>query len=265
VKILLVGDVFGKAGRRALFELLPGLIRSESIDFVIVNGENAAGGKGLTPEICHQFWDAGADVVTTGNHARDKKEIDPLLDESPRLLRPINYPFSVPGRGNTVLKSRSGYDVAVLNLSGRVHMGEIESPFVSIMKSVSEMKQRTPIVILDFHAEATSEKRAMGWYLNGHVSAVIGTHTHVQTADEEVLSGGTAYITDAGMTGSHDSVIGLKTELGLDRFLRGDKSKFEAGKKDVRLCGALVDVDETTGKARSISRVRIDLPDLPSA
>ncbi len=266
MNILFIGDIFGKPGRRALFELLPGLIRSESVDFVVVNGENAAGGKGLTPEIFHQILDAGADVVTTGNHIRDKQEINSLLDESSRLLRPLNFPPGAPGRGHTIVKSRAGIDVAVINASGRVYMGEIvDSPFAPVMNCVEEVRKTTPVVLVDFHAEATSEKRAMGWHLNGHVSAVVGTHTHVQTADEEVLSGGTAYITDLGMTGPHDSVIGLRTDLAMDRFLKGDRSKFDVGKRDVRLCGVIVDVDETTGKAREIRRIRIDLPEPPSA
>jgi metallophosphoesterase (TIGR00282 family) len=258
-RILLIGDVFGRPGRRAVLETLPTLIPEEKLDFVVVNGENAAGGKGLTPEICRGFFDAGCDVITTGNHVRAKKEIDPLLESEPRVLRPLNYPPSVPGSGSVVRQARNGRNVAVINAMGQVHMGEeIDSPFLSIRAKVDELRFQTPIVILDLHAEATSEKRAMGWYLDGRVSAVLGTHTHVQTADEEILPNGTAYLTDVGMTGPHESVIGLRTDLALERFVSGKRGAFDVGKKDVRLCGAIVDVNDESGKAVSIRRFRRD-------
>jgi 2',3'-cyclic-nucleotide 2'-phosphodiesterase len=263
-RILLIGDVFGRPGRRAVFETLPKLVETEKIDFVIVNGENAAGGKGVTPEICRLFFDAGCDVITTGNHVRDKKEIDSLLESEPRLLRPYNLPPSVPGAGTVVREGRDGQAVAVMNVMGRVHMmgDDLESPFLAVRAKVEELRARTPIVVIDFHAEATSEKRALGWHLDGLATAVLGTHTHVQTADEEVLPQGTAYMTDVGMTGPHQSVIGLRTDLALERFVLGKRGAFDVGKKDVRLCGALVDADEKTGKARSIRRIRCDLTSL---
>ncbi|MFH1262831.1 MAG: TIGR00282 family metallophosphoesterase [Pseudomonadota bacterium] len=259
-RILLIGDVFGRPGRRAVFETLPGLIREEKLDFVIVNGENAAGGKGLTGEICGQFFDSGCDVITTGNHARDKKEIDPFFESEPRLLRPSNYPASVPGTGAFVGTGRNGKTIAVLNLMGIVHMAErIDSPFQTVKERMEELRARTPVVIVDFHAEATSEKRAMGWFLDGTISALLGTHTHVPTADEQILPAGTAYITDVGMTGPYESVIGLRTDLALERFVQGKRGAFDVGKKDVRFCGVIVDVDDETGKARSVTRFRRDL------
>ena len=259
MRILLIGDVFGKPGRRAVTERLPGLIREEGLHFVIANGENAAGGKGLTPETCQELFDAGVDVITTGNHVRDKKEIDPVLESNQRLLRPFNYPASMPGSGQTVQKSRDNHYVAVINAIGRVHMGEILSPFIPILDCLKKLKEQTPVVIVDFHAEATSEKRAMGWHLDGQASAVLGTHTHVQTADEEVLPGGTAFITDVGMTGPYDSVIGLRKDLAFERFVQQKKGRFDVAKGDVRLCGAIIDVENETGKATSIRRLRINL------
>lgn len=257
----MIGDIFGRPGRRAVFETLPILIAEENLDFVVANGENAAGGKGLTPDICHQFFDAGCDVVTTGNHARDKKEIDILLESEPRLLRPFNYSPNIPGCGSVVRPSRNGKMIGVLNVSGSVHMGaELPSPFEKIKVKVQELRDQTPIILVDFHAEATSEKRAMGWYLDGLVSAIVGTHTHVQTADEEVLPQGTAYMTDLGMTGPYDSVIGLRTDLAMQRFVEKKRGGFDVGKKDIRFCGAIVDVDDETGKATSIRRIRRDLP-----
>jgi 2',3'-cyclic-nucleotide 2'-phosphodiesterase len=262
MKILAIGDVFGRPGRHAVQNFVPKMIAEEQVEFVIANGENMAGGKGMTPETCQDLFDAGVDVITSGNHARDQKQIDPLLDSEPRLLRPMNYPTTYPGRGHVVEKARNGTSVAVINSMGLVHMAKLDSPFVPTLKLAEEMKKFTPIVIVDFHAEATSEKRAMGWYLNGQVSAVVGTHSHVQTADEEILNGGTAYITDLGMTGPYESVIGLRIDLAFDRFLKSDRSRFDVGKKDVRLCGALIQVDEVTGKANSIERVLRKLPDL---
>jgi len=261
MNILLIGDVFGKPGRRVIAEKLPALIEMESIDFVIANGENAAGGKGLTPQTAEELFAAGVDVLTSGNHARDKKEIDEMLNESPRLVRPLNYPESMPGKGKTVRRARNGVQVGVVNSMGRVHMRELPSPFQPTRQCVRELHEFTPVVIVDFHAEATSEKRAMGWHLDGIASAVLGTHTHVQTADEEIMPEGTAYITDVGMTGPYDSVIGLRKDLGLERFLEGNRHRFDVGKKDVRFCGAIVEIDERTGRARSIKRLQERIPD----
>lgn len=257
MKLLLLGDVFGKPGRRAISSLLPGLIDHHKIDFVVANGENLCGGKGMTPVKCEELFAAGVDVISSGNHARDQKEIDSMLQNDSRLIRPLNYPETVPGRGFSIRSARNGKDVAVVNVMGRVHMGELPSPFVSIRPVLEEVKKWTNVVLVDFHAEATSEKRAMGWFLDGKVTAMIGTHTHIQTADEEVLPLGTAYLTDAGMTGPYDSVIGLRKDLAMERFLEGKKGKFEAAKGDVRLCGALIECDPATGRATHIERVQI--------
>lgn len=259
MKILLIGDVFGKPGRRVIRETLPSLIQDESIDFVIANGENMAGGKGMTESTCQELYDSGVDIITSGNHTRDKKEIDPFLESDERLLRPINWTPPFPGRGQVVARTKQGRSVGVVNSMGKVHIKGVECPFAMTKKAVEEVRNETPIVIVDFHAEATSEARMMGWHLNGLASAVLGTHTHVPTADEEVLSKGTAYITDVGMTGPYESVIGLSIELAEGRFFRGDRKKFGVGKNDIRLCAALVDVDDRSGKARSIKRVRRDL------
>jgi metallophosphoesterase (TIGR00282 family) len=264
-RILFIGDVFGRPGRHAVFATLPGLIVEEKLDFVVINAENAAGGKGLTPDICRQFFDAGCDVLTTGNHVRSKKEIDPFLESEPRLLRPFNYPPTMPGTGTVVATGRNGKLIGVINAIGKVHIGEeIESPFVRLREKAAELRGQTPVVILDLHAEATSEKRAMGWFLDGRVSALLGTHTHVQTADEEILPQGTAYISDVGMTGPYDSVIGLRKDLALERFVAGKRGGFDVGKNDVRICGAIVEVDDETGKAISIKRFRKNMPEVSS-
>ena len=255
-RILLVGDTFGRPGREAIYNLLPGLISEKALDFVIVNAENVAGGKGLTPEICHELFAVGVDVITTGNHLMDKKEILPMLETDPRILRPINFSSSIPGSGSVVRKARNGRDVAVVNAMGTVHFRETNSPFEVTKNRIVELKAITPVVFLDFHAEATSEKRAMGWYLDGIASAVFGTHTHVQTADEEILPQGTGFLTDVGMTGPYHSVIGLRVDLALDRFLRNDRSKFEVGKGNAKLCGAIADIDDETGKTRAIDRIQ---------
>ncbi len=253
MKILTIGDVFGKPGRKALLDWVPQLIASEELDLVIANGENAAGGKGITPEICDQFWACGVDVITTGNHLRDHKEIDVTLSSSQRILKPFNYPPTVPGVGHTIIKARNNVEVAVVNAIGKIHMGSHPSPFEGIKDLILKIREITPFIVLDFHAEATSEKRAMGWYLDGLVSCVVGTHTHIQTADEELLPQGTAYITDIGMTGPHASVIGMDVQTSLRRFLNLGK-KFEVAKSDVKLCGAIVHLKET-GLATSIKRV----------
>jgi metallophosphoesterase (TIGR00282 family) len=258
MKILFIGDVFGKPGRRAIEAHLPRLIDQEKLDFVIANGENMAGGKGMTPPTCQELFDAGVDVITSGNHVRDQKEIDVMLESDRRLLRPLNYPPTMPGTGHVIRPARNGAAVGVINCIGRVHMGEIPSPFLPTMERVQFIREQTPVVIVDVHAEATSEKRAMGWYLDGLASAVVGTHSHVQTADEEILPKGTAYITDLGMTGPYESVIGLRIDLALERFVQQKKGKFEVGKGDVRLCGAIIDVDDRTGKATSIRRLRVN-------
>lgn len=255
-RILLLGDTFGKPGRQAIFERLPSLIETHQLDFVIVNAENIAGGKGLTPEICLELFDVGVDVITTGNHVLDKKEIIPMLESEPRVLRPINFFTKIPGSASVVKTSRSGQSIAVMNAMGKVHFRDVHSPFEMTKAEVIRLREMTPIVIVDFHAEATSEKRAMGWYLDGLVSAVLGTHSHVQTADEEILPKGTAYITDVGMTGPYESVIGMQIDLAIERLLTEKRNRFEVAKGNVKLCGAIVDIDNTTGKAKSIQRLQ---------
>jgi 2',3'-cyclic-nucleotide 2'-phosphodiesterase len=258
MRILHVGDVIGQPGRRALAHALPRIKAEHGTDFVIVNAENAAGGFGLTPEIAQDLFTLGADVLTSGNHIWDKKQVLDYLDREPRVLRPDNYPEGVPGRGWGVYEPVvGGPKVAVLNLEGRVYMHNLRDPFTVGRERVTQLRRETPIVIVDFHAEITSEKRALGWHLDGLASAVIGTHTHVQTADEEVLPGGTAYLTDAGMTGGRDSVIGIEVQEALQRFLTQMPARFSPAPGRLWLNGAVVDVDEATGRARSIQRVQM--------
>ena len=254
MKILFVGDIVGKAGRKAVRTALPKLLQEHSIDLTIANGENAAGGFGITPQIAESLLSYDIDLLTSGNHIWDKKDIIGFLDESAVLLRPANYPESVPGRGSTLIQTKTGLTVGVINVSGRVFMDSLDCPFRLALEESKKLRKSTPLLFVDFHAEATSEKEALGWFLDGHVSAVVGTHTHVQTADERVLPKGTAYITDAGMSGSMDSVIGIKKELAIERFLKQMPNRFEAAKEDVFLQGVIVDIDTRTGKAQSIQR-----------
>lgn len=255
MNILFIGDVVGRPGRFALQSRLGRLIDTGNIDLVVVNCENAAAGFGLTLDVARELYDLGADVLTSGNHIWDKKEIFDYLDRQPRLLRPANYPPGLPGRGQGVFTTNGGIKVGVLNLEGRIFMNNLECPFRTADARVAELRQQTPIILVDFHAEATSEKVALGHYLDGRVSAVIGTHTHVQTADERILPGGTAYLTDAGMTGSRDAVIGIRKELAIERFLTQLPVRFEVAKKDPFICGVKITVDETTGRATSVVRV----------
>ena len=259
MRILFVGDIVGKAGRQAVEGLLERCVADHQIDFTVANGENAAGGMGITPVIASEFLDLGIDVLTSGNHIWAKKEIIPFLDEEERLLRPANYPDRVPGRGAGVFRLGNGKKIGILNLEGRVFMRNLECPFRVGEKEVEKLKEQTPIILVDFHAEATSEKVALAWFLNGKVSAVVGTHTHVQTADERILSGGTAYITDAGMTGPLASVIGIRRQIALERFLTQVPIKFDVATEEIELQGVILEVDEQTGKSRSIERVRVPL------
>jgi metallophosphoesterase (TIGR00282 family) len=221
VKIFFIGDIIGKPGRRAVREKLPGLLEELHIDLVLANGENAAGGFGVTPKIVKELINSDIDLLTSGNHIWDKRDILGFLDNQKVLLRPANYPNGVPGRGSSLVEAKNGIMVGVINVSGRVFMDDIECPFKTSLKENEKLRAATSIVIVDFHAEATSEKEALGWYLDGKVSAVVGTHTHVQTADERVLPNGTAYITDLGMTGAMDSVIGIEKSIAIERFLTG--------------------------------------------
>lgn len=256
LRILFLGDVFGEPGRRAIADLLPGLKERLSADFVIINGENAAAGRGLTPKLCIGLLRAGATVVTLGDHCWDQHELAAFMETEPRLLRPLNFPPGSPGQGSIVLETDKG-KVAVVSAMGRTFMNPpLENPFLALDVEVAKLREETPVIFLDFHAEATSEKIAMGRHLDGRVSAVIGTHTHVQTADESIFPGGTAYLTDAGMCGPVESVIGSEIQPVLRRFLTSLPVRFSVASGPVLLCGALVEIDPATGRALSITRLR---------
>ena len=256
MNILMVGDVFGEPGRAAIAKLLPGLRQQHAIDLCVVNVENAAGGFGVTPSMCKQFLEQGADVMTSGNHIWDKKEIIEYIVKENLLLRPANFPSGTPGSGFITVKA-GPHRVAVLNLMGRVFMAPIDCPFRKADEVLPELRRDTPIILVDMHCEATSESQAMGWYLDGRVSAVVGTHRHVQTADERVLPGGTAYITDLGMTGPTEGVIGVDRELILQRFLTQMPARFEPAKGPAALHGVVIVVDPETGRASDIRRLRV--------
>ena len=257
VSILFVGDIIGKPGRQAVSRELHRLVDRYRLDLVIANGENAAGGFGITEETARELFQCGIQLFTTGNHVWDKKDAYDYINREERLLRPANYPAEAPGRGSTIVRTAGGVKVGVLNLEGRVFMNSLECPFRTADQELTRLRAETPIVIVDFHAEATSEKVALGWYLDGRVSAVFGTHTHVQTADERILPGGTAYLSDAGMTGAFDSVIGIKKEEAIQKFVSQLPTRFEVAKKDIRLNGVVVQVDEESGRALAVERVNI--------
>ena len=259
VKILFVGDIIGKPGRQALSRELHRLVDRHTIDIVIANGENAAGGFGLTMEVSKELFNNGVHLLTGGNHIWDKKEQVPQLFADRRILRPANYPAGAPGYGSTIVTTPGGVKVGVLNLEGRVFMKTLECPFLVADREIKKLKQETSIIFVDFHAEATSEKSALGWYLDGQISALVGTHTHVQTADERILPQGTAFLTDAGMTGGFDSVIGMGKEETIHRFLTQLPAKFEVAKKDIRLNAVVIGVDESSGKAVSIERINMSV------
>ena len=250
MRILMIGDVIGRPGRRALREALPGLREEHAVDLAIANGENAAGGLGLTSETAKELFDSGVDVITSGNHIWDQKEIIPFLEGDMAIIRPLNYPPGVPGRGYIVMG-----EVLVLNLLGRTFMGSFDCPFRAVDRLLEDLVDRPAVIIADFHGEATSEKVAMGWYLDGRVSAVLGTHTHVGTVDVRLLPKGTAYVTDVGMTGPVDSVIGDDVDAVIRRFLTQLPHRLSVGKGSVVLNSVLVDVDERTGRATGITRV----------
>lgn len=258
MNILFLGDIIGNPGRKAVKSLLPSVIKDHSVDMVIANGENAAGGFGITESVAEELFYNGVDVITSGNHIFDKKDVIPYLDQVDRLIRPMNYPEDVPGKGVTTLTIKN-VKVAVLNISGLVFMEPITCPFKKILEELDKLDKDIKVKIVDFHAEATSEKMCMGWYIDGKVSAVIGTHTHVPTADERVLTNGTGYITDIGMTGPYDSVIGITKESALRRFLTHMPVRFDIAKKDVRLSGALLTVDPDTGKCTEIRRITVPM------
>lgn len=255
ITVLFVGDVIGRPGRRALQRRLHGLIDEHGVDYVIVNVENSAGGIGVTPDVLRELDALPIDCFSSGNHIWDKREGLPLLDKEPRLLRPANYPGDNPGHGVYVGETASGVKVATINLEGQVFMKPLESPFTVADRLLAELDDDVKVVIVDFHAEATSEKQAMGYYLDGRASAVFGTHTHVPTADERILAGGTALISDVGMTGPYDSIIGFKAKKVLERFLTQRNAGLEVAKKDLRVAGAVVTVDTATGKAVKLVRL----------
>ena len=255
MKVLFIGDIVGKPGRELIRQGLRRLVDHYEIDFVIANAENAAAGFGVTKDIGDTLLEWGVDVMTSGNHIWDKKEVIPYITSEPRLLRPANYPAGVPGRGSYVAQTGDGRAVGVINVMGRVFMLNIDDPFAVVLREIDAMRGRTRVIIVDFHAEATSEKVAMGWHLDGKVTLVVGTHTHVQTADERILPNGTAYLTDAGMTGPHDSIIGMEKEPSLGRFLNAMPSRFEPASANPRLNGIIVDADEKTGRATAVTRI----------
>jgi metallophosphoesterase (TIGR00282 family) len=262
VKLLFIGDIVGQPGRSAVTSLLPKLREQHALDFVIANGENSAGGSGITPKTAGEIFSAGVDVITAGDHLWDQKEVMELLAGEKRFLRPLNYPAGTPGQGSAIFEVQSQKAkgqrpilIAVMNAQGRTFMPPLENPFLLAAEAVKGLREQTKIIFVDFHAEATSEKIAFARMLDGQVSAVVGTHTHVQTADEQVFPGGTAYLTDAGFTGPHESVLGREIEPVLRKFLTGMPQRFEVAKNRVLLHGAVIEIDDATGKALKIQRV----------
>lgn len=255
MRILFVGDVHGKPGRRILRDRLPAFRRDHDLALIIANGENAAGGAGISTDVAQEMFAAGVDAITGGNHTWQNRDAYELLDSDARMLRPLNYPPGTPGRGAAVVTTRTKKLVAIINVQGRVFMSELDDPFRAARAECARLRDQTPVIIVDMHAEATSEKLALGWYLDGQCTAVVGTHTHVQTADDRVLPGGTAYITDVGMTGPRDGIIGMDRERILERFLTQLPVRFEVASGPAQLNAVVIDVDEATGRARSIQRI----------
>ena len=255
MKILFIGDVVGAPGRKAVAQLVPKLRAEHGVHFVIANGENSAGGAGITPATANELFSAGVDAITSGDHLWDQKEVMSLLENEPRFLRPRNYPEGTPGHGSAVLEREGLPPLAVMNLQGRVFMADLENPFAFGLAEVARLRQRTNIIFIDMHAEATSEKIALARMLDGKVSAVIGTHTHVQTADEQIFPGGTAFLCDAGFTGAHESVLGRDIQPIIQRFMTNMPQRFTVAKERVFLQGALVEINNTTGRAVKIQRI----------
>ena len=260
LRVLAIGDVVGRPGRRAVRELVPRLRAERGVDFVLANAENAAGGAGITLQTAREVLDSNVDCLTSGDHFFDHKEVKDLIAAEPRALRPANWSRHAPGRGFDLFKTAGGVLVGVVNLIGRVFMKPVDSPFDCADEAIAELRREADIVLVDFHAEATSEKIAMGYYLDRRVSLLFGTHTHVQTADEKILPGGTAYVTDVGMTGPHESVLGREIEPVLAKLRTGVPAKFGVGKGDVRLQGVIVTVEAGSGLATEIERVDVELP-----
>ena len=262
MRILFIGDIFGKPGREVARRAIPALIERESLDFVIANVENSAAGFGVTGDLADAILSYGVDAMTSGNHVWDKKEILDYIPRQPKLIRPANFPPGTPGRGSYVGKTRTGEPIGVINVMGRIFMQPLDDPFAVVQKEIEAMRGKARVILVDFHAEATSEKVAMGWHLDGRVTAVFGTHTHVQTADERILPKGTAYLTDVGMTGPHDSIIGVTTEVALGRFLNGMPARFESATGPGRLNAVLVTADRSTGRATAIQRLNLSSTDV---
>jgi len=262
MRILFVGDIFGKPGREIARRAIPALVERESLDFVIANVENAAAGFGITGDIADTILGFGVDAMTTGNHVWDKKEVLDYIPRQPKLLRPANFPAGTPGRGSYLGRTRTGEPIGVVNVMGRIFMQPIEDPFAVALREIDALRAKARVILVDFHAEATSEKVAMGWHLDGRATAVFGTHTHVQTADDRILPKGTAYLTDTGMTGPHDSIIGVTTEIALTRFLTGMPAKFEAATGPGRLNAVIVTADQATGRATALERLNLSSADV---
>jgi hypothetical protein len=262
MRILFIGDIVGRPGRDLIRHGLNPIVEHHEVDLVIANAENSAAGFGITREVGDQLLAWGVDVMTSGNHIWDKKEALEYIGAEARLLRPANYPAGAPGRGTYLARARDGRTVGVINVMGRVFMPSVDDPFAVVLKEIESLKDRARIIFVDFHAEATSEKVAMGWHLDGRVTAVIGTHTHVQTADERLLPKGTAYLTDVGMTGPHDSVIGVQTEAALSKFITGLPARFDTATGNPRLNAVIIDADESTGRATGIERLSYGVEDL---
>jgi len=264
MKLLFIADIVGRPGRKAVAELLPLLRNEHQIDVVVANGENAAGGSGITPATAAEIFAAGVNVITCGDHLWDQKEVSQLLEHEPRFVRPLNYPPGTPGQGSTIFMGDGLPALAVINLQGRTFMPPLENPFLSVLAEIGRLERQSRIIFVDFHAEATSEKVALARMLDGRVSAVVGTHTHVQTADERILPGGTAFLCDGGFTGPHESVIGRETDPIVRRFLTSMPQKFEVASENVLLQGALIEIDSATGKATTINRISKPLLSRPA-
>ena len=262
MRLLFIGDIVGRPGRELVQKGLSNLIRYHQIDLVIANAENAAAGSGITRELGEQLLGYGVDVMTSGNHIWAKREAVDYIGTEPRLLRPANFPAGVPGNGRYLARTHDGRSVGVVNVMGRVFMAAIDDPFTVVLREIERLRERTRVIFVDFHAEATSEKIAMGWHLDGKVTAVVGTHTHVQTADERILPRGTAYLTDVGMTGPHDSIIGVEVQAALGRFLNAMPAKFETATGNPRLNAVTIEADETTGLATDVERLSYSMDEL---
>jgi 2',3'-cyclic-nucleotide 2'-phosphodiesterase len=262
MRILFVGDVMGKPGRELLRRGLQGIVDAYDVDFVIANAENSAAGFGVTPDVAKTLVELGVDAMTSGNHVWDKKEVFDYIAGEPKLLRPANFPSGVPGRGRGIYRTRRGEPIGVVNVMGRVFMAPLDDPFAGVLREIEALRAETRVIVVDLHAEATSEKIAMGWHLDGRATAVLGTHTHVQTADERVLPKGTAYITDVGMTGPQDSIIGIEIAAALNRFVTGLPAKFEVASGNPKLHAVVITADAATGRASAIERLSLSVDQL---